>query len=144
MLIANGVSSQFKAKFLFYEEAVDFLNKYKLNLSFKKEKMKNFLENLNYKTDFQKFVDWQKESLENSSDTTFNIKVITSEEKEYLIEMLKSIGQGDTLTEITNLNMHLENVMAKLHESEICMKKYCPLIIKLSFLFGLAIAILLI
>ena len=72
------------------------------------------------------------------------IKALDSEDLPVLEEIVKSIGKLDSKNEITQLDTFLVTVTDRLNKAEADKNKLCPMIIKLSLLFAVGIAILLI
>ena len=144
MLIAHAVSEQYKEKYDFYENLKNFLNKFKLNLSFKQEKIMNFLEKTNSKKTFNIFIKSYKQYIKNNELNLQEIKILTDEEKKQLINIIKNIGNLDAKNEINQINIFLEEIDIKLKNAENDKKKLCPMILKLSLLFAIGIGIILI
>ena len=144
MLIAKAVSEQYKDKFDFYENLCQFLAQFKLNLTFKQEKVIEFLDNLKPKKQFSLFIDDYKYYLNNNELNFDNLTFLDQEEKENLITLIVGIGKHDISTEIEQVNSLIEITKLKKTQAEQDKNKICPLIIKLSLLFAIGLAILLI
>ena len=144
MLIARKVSEQYKDKYDFYCNLHNFLCQFKINLSFKQEKIIEFLNNLTPRKQFKLFIDDYKEYLKTENLNFENLTFLDSEELLILEDIIKNIGKHDVKTEMGQLDSFIENINNKKMQSEQDKNKICPMIIKLSFLFAIGLVILLI
>lgn len=144
MIIAYGLSEQYKEKCDFYSNLKNFLNQFKLNVSFKREKVSEFLKQVNSKKQFKIFIEEYQNYLSKGELNLTRIKALDSEDLPVLEEIVKSIGKLDSKNEITQLDTFLVTVTDRLNKAEADKNKLCPMIIKLSLLFAVGIAILLI
>lgn len=144
MLIAKSLSEQYKDKFDFYDNLKNFLNQYKINIYFKQEKIIEFLNNVKPKKHFKLFIELYKSYLENGELNLSKISLLEHEEIIELEEIIKNLGNHDAQTEINQLDMFLIKIENKTSKALQEKTKLCPMIIKLSFLFSIALAILLI
>lgn len=144
MIIAYSLSEQYKEKCDFYSNLKNFLNQFKLNVSFKREKVSEFLKQVNSKKQFKIFIEEYQNYLSKGELNLTRIKALDSEDLPVLEEIVKSIGKLDSKNEITQLDTFLVTVTDRLNKAEVDKNKLCPMIIKLSLLFAVGIAILLI
>ena len=144
MLIARAVSEQIKDKFDFYVNLKMFLNQFKLNISFKQEKVLNFLNGQTPKKQFKLFIEAYKNYLHGKELDLSNIKVLENEEIEELKYIVTKLGSLDVKNELEQLENFMLSVEEKLKRAQEDKKKICPLIVKLSLLFALALVIILI
>ena len=132
MLIASAVSQQYRDKYDFYFNLKNLLLKYKMNVSFKKEKILNFLNQQNAKKEFKLFIEDYKEYLTTNQLNLENIKLLDSDEKLTLLSILKHLGNYDTENELSQLDNFIYLIDEKLVKAKEEKQKLCPLIIKLS------------
>ena len=144
MLIAHAVSEQYKEKFNFYENLKTFLNQFKINIAFKQEKIIDFLEKTKSKKQFNLFINEYKNYLSTNEINLDQIKILDNDEKNQLENIVKSIGKFDAKNEINQLDMFIVEIDNKLKKAENDKNKLCPMILKLSLLFAIGLAILLI
>ncbi|MBR6779148.1 MAG: hypothetical protein IKM43_03295 [Clostridia bacterium] len=144
MLIAMGVSEQYKDKFDFYSNLKSFLNQFKLNLSFKQEKITDFLKNTQGKKYFKQFVLAYEDYLSTDIINLNKIKVLEQSEATELENIIKNIGKHDAKNEIKQLDTFLLEIDNKLAKAQEDKNKLCPMILKLSLLFAIGLAIILI
>lgn len=144
MLIANAVSEQIKDKYDFYNNLKLFLNQFKINVSFKKDKILNFLNSVKCKKQFNYFIEEYKSYLSTNNIDLNKITILDEEERKELSEIILNLGRYNTENEINQLNNYLETVNLKLNSALEDKKKFCPMIIKLSLLFSIGLAIILI
>ena len=144
MLIAFSVSEQYKDKYDFYKNLKLFLNQLKINISFKQDKLEKFLNEAKPKKNFKIFINSYQNYLKTNNFDTSNLILLENDEKTELANIVKNIGKFDKNNEIYQLDSFLLNIDEKLKTAQENKTKLCPLIIKLSFLFALGLAILLI
>ncbi|MBQ8614963.1 MAG: hypothetical protein IJ415_00110 [Clostridia bacterium] len=144
MLIAYAVSEQYKEKFDFYNNLKTFLQQFKINVSFRQEKITDFLKNIKAKKQFNLFIKEYQNYLKNNEINFKEIKILEEEEKNQLEMIIKNIGKYDAKNEINQLDSFLIEVDEKLKKAEADKNKLCPMILKLSLLFAIGLAILLI
>ena len=144
MLIAYAVSEQYKEKFNFYDNLKKFLMQFKLNISFKQEKITEFLKKSKAKKQFNVFIKEYNTYLKTNNLNLQDIKILDEEEKTQLESIVKSIGSLNAENEIKQIDSFLLEINEKLQNAEADKNKLCPMIIKLSFLFAIGLAIILI
>lgn len=144
MLIAYSLSEQYKEKFDFYSNLKTFLQQFKINVSFRQEKIIDFLNNTKAKKQFNLFINAYKNYLKNNEINFKEIKILEIEEKNQLEMIIRNIGKFDAKNEISQLDSFLIEIDEKLKKAEIDKNKLCPMIIKLSLLFAVGLAILLV
>lgn len=144
MIISFSVAGQYKDRCDFYYNLKLFLNKLKLNLSYKQDKLKDFLKTTNSQKQFKIFINDYDCYLKTGNLNLSNIKILDSDEIIQLETYIKSIGNYDAKNELGQLDtflVEIENKLEKVNEDK---KKLYPIIIKLSFLFAIALGIILI
>lgn len=144
MLIANAISNQYKEKYDFYCNLKSFLNQFKINLSFRQESIVEFLNKTKGKKQFSLFISAYKKYLTTNVLNLDEIKVLEESEKEQLEEIVNNIGNFDAQNERKQVDVFIIEIEENLKKAETNKNKLCPLIIKLSLLFAIALAILLI
>lgn len=144
MLIARAVSEQYKDKYDFYNNLKLFLNQFKINLSYKQDKIIEFLNKTSCKKQFSIFIESYKSYLKNNTLNLDEIKILDDEEKKDLHDIVISIGKHDVKSELSQMESFLQTVDLKLTKAMEDKNKLCPMIIKLSLLFAIGLAILLI
>lgn len=144
MIIAKAIAQQYIDKFEFYNNLKEFIQQLKINISFKKEKIFTFIEKINAKKQFLIFINEYKNYLKNGNLNLNEIKILENEEKNDLIDIIKNIGKYNSENEINQINNFLITINMKLQKAQEDKNKVCPIIIKLSLLFSIGLAILLI
>lgn len=110
------------------------------NLQFENQPIKKFIES-NNKNFFYTFLE---KYLSENVNKTKKIHFLTNEEFDYFCEYVSLLGKSDTDSQLkyfSNQNSFLEE---KTKKTSLELKKYRPMIIKLSFLFGLIFLIIII
>ncbi len=143
MVVAQGVSKQYKEKYALYEALGDFFRQMRLNLGFQKQKIKEILNQTTLKRTNKDIYVAYLEYLEKGTplDLSF-VRLLDITEQEQLTNMLRSLGKNDTLGELKQLDAYDIYLHDKIEHTRRDKDKYCPLITKLSFLFALGLAIL--
>lgn len=142
MLIAKGVANQYKEKNLFYISIMQFLTSYELNIGFKKERIKNLVEKKHSKGQAKILFDEYLGYLKDENELTLEkIKILTDDEKEFLIDLFSKIGTSDYTNEMSQLKVFKSHIQEKIDSTSKDSAKFYPLIMKLSFLFSLGIAL---
>ncbi len=144
MVIAVSVSRQYRQKFEFYSNMKTFLERYKVNVSFKQEKIYDILSAHDGNIQFAPFISAYRDYLK-SGDLNFStIKVLDSEEITEIEGIVKSLGNYDQKNELAQIESFSLTIASRLKKAEEDKMKICPMILKLSFLFAVGVAILLI
>lgn len=143
MIIARAVSEQYKEKYDFYNNLKSFLNQFRINLNFRQDKILNFLNQTKAKKQFSNFILAYKKYCKTNEFNLDVIKILSSEEKKQLENMVKNIGKFDQSSETLQIETFLIEIEEKLKKSEDEKNKLCPMILKLSLLFAIGLAILL-
>ena len=144
MLIAYSVSEQIKDKYDFFNNLKLFLNQFKINVSFRQEKINEFLQKNNSKKQFKLFIEEYSNFLKTGELNLEKIKVLDDDDKDILQDIVKNVGKYDAKNEINQMDSFLATVDVKLVKPNEDKNKLCPMIIKLSLLFAIGLAILLI
>lgn len=144
MIIAYSLSAQIKDKHEFFVSLKSFLQEFKLNLSFKQDKLNEFLATTKSKKQFKEFLESYKNYLKTGEFDLTAIKLLDEEEKTKLKGIFCEIGKSDQKNEIAKIDGFLAQIEQKVEQMSEDRKKLCPLIIKLSLLFAVAVAIILI
>lgn len=144
MLIAFSLSEQYKDRYDFYLNLKQFLAEFKINVAFKQDKLDKFLATRKSQKSFKLFVDAYSNFLKTNQLDLSSLKLLDEVEKQNLTRLILSIGKFDKSNEISQLDGFLLVVEGQLKTAEASKAKMCPMIIKLSLLFALAVAVLLI
>ncbi len=144
MLIAHAVSEQYRDKFDFYYNLKLFLNQFKINISFKQAKVNEFINSIKPRKQFKAFINSYQSYLSGKELDFSEIKVLENQEKEELKDLINRIGKNDAKSELAQTEQFLLSVEEHLKKAEEDKNKLCPMILKLSLLFAIGVAILLI
>ena len=144
MLIAYSVSEQYKDRYDFYNNLKMFLNQFKINISFRQEKINNFLNSITPKKQFKSFIEEYKKYISSGELNLDNVKVLEDEDKVILNDIVKNIGKYDAKNEVQQLDTFLLTVDSRLSKALEDKNKLCRMIIKLALLFAIGLSILLI
>ena len=144
MLIANSLSRQYRDKYDFYYNLQQFLNKFKINLGFIQTKVLDFLNETKPHKEFKVFIEAYKTYIETSNLDLNSIKILENDEKKDLEEIITNTGKLNVDGELNQIDAFLGSVEGKLKLAEENKNKICPMILKLSFLFAIGLAVLLI
>lgn len=143
MIVAQGVCRQYKERCVLFESVNDFFRQMQLNLSFQKQKIKEILEKTSIKKNNREIYTIYLEYLTSGKTLDLSgIKILNEAEQEQISGMLLSLGKNNTESEIKQLEVYEKYLQDKIQSSKQEKEKYCPLIIKLSFLFSVGLVIL--
>ncbi len=145
MLISQGVCNQYRERYAVFEALSEFLRQMRLNLSFQKQKIKEILNRTQIRKTSKEIYTSYLSYLENGTNLDLSfVKVFDQAEQEQITNMLLSLGKNDTSGELQQLNAYENYLKDKLQTAKEERDKRCPLITKLSLLFAIGLAILLI
>lgn len=143
MLVAQGVSKQYKEKYALYEALGDFFRQMRLNLSFQKQKIKEILNQATIKKHNKEIYTAYLNYLDNGKTLDLSeVRILDDTETEQITNMLLSLGKNDASGELKQLDAYDIYLRDKIETTRRDKDKYCPLITKLSFLFAIGLAIL--
>ena len=145
MLISQGVCNQYRERCGLFEAISEFLGQMRLNLTFQKQKIKEILNRATMRKSSKEIYTVYLNYLETgeSFDLSF-VKVLEQSEQEQITNMLLSLGKNDVHGELQQLNAYESYLKDKLQIAREERDKRCPLITKLSLLFAIGLAIVLI
>ncbi len=143
MTVAQGLSKQYRDRYNIYEAINEFFRQMRLNLGFQKQKIKEILNMASIKKTHKDIYLAYLNYLEEGKELNLNfLRVLDDREREYIANMLLSLGKNDTSGEIRQLEAYQIYLQDKISSTKAERDKYCPLITKLSFLFAIGLAIL--
>lgn len=144
MLIAYAVSNQYRDRLDFYTNLTQFLKKFKLNISFRQDKVEQFISETKPRKQFKQFILTYKNYITTGKLNLAEINVLTDEEKSALTNIIINIGRFDANNEIKQTEQFIAEMEDKRKKAEEDKNKLCPLIIKLSLLFAIGLSIVLV
>ena len=125
----------------FFSDFYSFNKRYIECVSFSGDSLKKLL--TEYRSESSDFYRYITEYFENKN-AVFTKKYLNPDELRFLEEYAKDLGRSDYETEKKKANLSLDKINEKKEKSAADEKKYRPLLIKLGFLFGTIIFILII
>ena len=134
------LSQKYKKRKDFYLGFKNFNSKLSTEINFSKNSILKIISELNDDTSFNIEI---KKYIKNSVSYVFMDKYLTSDEVQFFYDYLKNLGVSDSETQLNFLNNINESLAEKCDISEKEYKRYKPLYIKLGFLLGLIIGIIL-
>jgi len=134
----------------FLNELCGFLMFLKSEIKFKNNKIINIFENyynesscIFLKTFLKNYIDTF--NLENKSNELFKgVDFLKNEEKEKITNFINFLGKKDLLTQVEEIDIFQQDLLVMVKKIEEDCKKYCPLYLKLGFVFGLFICLIII
>ena len=139
-LIGLLLSVKYTERKKFYADFYSFNKRYIECVSFSGDSLKKLLSENNASSDFYEYM----RAFAEDKTTVFKKKYLSADESAFLYEYAATLGRGDYETEKTKANVSLEKIKERKEKSVDDEKKYKPLLIKLGFLFGAIVFILLI
>ena len=134
------LSQKYKKRKDFYLGFKNFNSKLSTEINFTKNSMVKIISELNDDTLFNLEI---KKYIKNSVSYIFMDKYLTNDEVQFFYDYLKNLGVSDSETQLNFLNNINESLVEKCELTEKEYKRYKPLYIKLGFLLGLIIGIIL-
>lgn len=131
-------SSKFSDRQVFYLDFLNFNKKLKQEVAFKQSTILTIVNKLNNNSDFN----ITTKDFFSKNELNFNKKYLTEEEKNYFYDYLREIGKTEKNYQIEYLNATNETLTLKQKACEEDAKKYKKLYIKIGFLIGLILLIL--
>lgn len=139
MFIAKQVSKQYKDRYEAYCDILRFIQDYQLNIGFKKEKIRSLTSKYTDKTNV---LGCYNKYLSSGIFDLGSVKLLTDEEKNQIKDYFEKFGNGDYETESGLIKITKSYIEEKIVETKKMKDKWCPMIIKLTFLFSIGLAIL--
>ena len=139
--VGKMLSKKYVVRDMFFKELLDFLNLLKSNISFKKMKVEEIYNNFfEGEPKFKNLFEEMKSSgqITNSKQFWF----LKNEEKKTLESFLKTLGTGNDVTEMQNIENYISSLKDKIHDAEDNRKKNESIIYKVSLAVGAVICIL--
>ena len=140
--IGYRMSSKYSEKRKFYNSFSSFNKKLLYEVTFTKNSLVRILKNYNEKND--DFICVLKNKyLLNAKQPAIKYKYLADDENEFFMQYVESIGTGDSESQsvfLTGADKYLDNRLSSSTENE---KKYKSLYIKLGFMTGLVVFIIL-
>lgn len=137
-LIGFLLGGKYSDKLQFYQDFCEFNDRLKLEISFKQTTLLKILENEKRRSDFYLAI---KDYII-FKEKKFDKKYIDAHEKEFFLSYLSNIGTSDKNSELKYLENATNIIYAEHNKIKIEEKKYRTLYIKLGFLIGLMLFIL--
>jgi hypothetical protein len=133
-------SKKYTERKVFYNDFNEFNNSVKNEINYSQNTIMTILsKNNEQKSDFY----ITTKSFFDKGDISFEKKYISKDEKNFFIDYLKTIGNGDRITQTKFVESASEQLKDKLKSAENDEKKYKKTYIKLGFLIGLISLIIL-
>ena len=147
--VGYGISKYFSNRKAFFSDLVLMMDKLRLDISFSKEKIGDIVSNFSaLSKPFQKL---QSNFLQMLKDNEFNqdvllreINILKEEEKNSIILFFKSLGRFDVENQTKQIVSFTDEFKRYENESAIQKQKYSSLFIKLGFIIGVLISLLVI
>ena len=121
----------------FFDDFVEFLTRYSLNLSYKQDSLPEVIKNFGEERsgDFSLFI--------REAHETNNLDYLKPEERKFVENAILSLGNADQITEENKVSGLLTQSVELQKKIKSYKDKYAGIYIKLSFLVGLLLVILL-
>lgn len=130
-------------KYSFYCQLQQFIEKLDINIAFQKNKLADIIKSTNAENQFVDFVSQYSEYISKNTEPNFDkLKVLDDNEKNTLTSIIKNIGRNDVENELKQINFFKNFANDGVLKAKVEKEKKVPLILKLSFMFGLLLSIL--
>lgn len=143
MLVAREMTKYYLDKYSFYCQLQQFIEKLDINIAFQKNKLADIIKSTNAENQFVDFVSQYSEYISKNTEPNFDkLKVLDDNEKNTLTSIIKNIGRNDVENELKQINFFKNFANDGVLKAKVEKEKKVPLILKLSFMFGLLLSIL--
>lgn len=143
MLVAHEMTKYYLDKYSFYCQLLQFIEKLDINIAFQKNKLADIIKSTNAENQFVDFLSQYSEYISKNKEPNFEkLKVLDDTEKNTLISIIKNIGRNDVENELKQINYFKNFANDGVVKAKVEKEKKVPLILKLSFMFGLLLSIL--
>lgn len=144
LLVCVMIGYRYSGRFSERKKEFEFLKKFnsriKREVAFSKVSLVHLVKNIDSRC---AVADYLKKYFIDRTDNIEEVKVLNNDEKEFLSDYVKKLGQGDSASQkefLTEAGVTIDGYLACCVEKE---KQYGPLCLKLGLLFGLIILIIL-
>ena len=143
-------AKKYRKRKLFFAQFKEFNERFLSEVSYYRRPIGEFASKYSYKGEFQNFLQNFFEEIDelsqsNQRDITFDgCDFLTSEDKNLIEDYFKMLGKGDSVSQKTYFSAVKERIIKFCTEAENEYKRYGDLYVKLGFLCGLLILILII
>ena len=138
LFIGYCMSGKYHFRSIFFSDFLSFNTLLTQEIAFKQTTIVNIIKNQSVKNDFYYLLN----KYISNEIKDFNIQYLTTQEKNFALEYFEKIGRFDKETQLEYLNNVNKIIIEKQQASSLDEKKYNALYIKLSFLIGLILLII--
>lgn len=128
----------------FYTRLSEFNIRFLSELSYRKRPIKTFLDECEYKGPFREVLEEYKRSLSGEETDFLSFRFLSKEESLFLTDYFSMLGKGDSVSQKNYFTAENARIEQYLKEADLNAKRYGDLYVKLGFLLGLAILILIV
>lgn len=144
-LVGRLITKKYVDRDKFYNELVAFVNKLKNNINFRCLPIESIFSDYIKSSSYQKeFTILKNISLNHITYDNFQISYLKTEEKKLIYEFFVSLGDGNNIVELNQIESFLQDITKISNESKEIRKKNEGLIYKLSIAIGVVICILIV
>lgn len=142
--IGFTIRSQLSERHKFYKDVLNLINQFMVNLNFYKNSVEDFLENYKTDSELKKIIEYYISSKFKGEEALLNVKYITKEEVNMVLNCFNQLGGTDSENQETLLKGFENDVLNLCNETKEELSKYGTMAFKLSAIVGLLTVILLI
>ena len=135
----------------FFTQLYTFNERFLNEIAYYRRPINEFAAQFNYKGEFALLLDTYFENVKNGDSTLpldlkndANFSFLNDEEKNEIADYFYTLGKGDSASQKTYFSSRKESLAKRQTEADTIAKKYVDLYVKLGFLFGLFLLIILI
>ncbi len=143
------LSGKYRKRKLFFVQLKEFNERFLSEVSYYRRPLREFCSQYDYKGEFQNFLAKYFEEIDEISHSEKNIdfsgcEFLAQEDKNVISDYLKMLGKGDSSSQKAYFSASKDRLSKLCLEAEQAYKKYGDLYVKLGFLCGLLLLILMI
>ena len=144
------LTKKYRKRKRFFAEMKEFNERFISEISYYRRPLADFFSAYSYKGEFNEFFNEYFQSVKNDDGNACKIRelerldFLTSEEKSVVEDYFLMLGKGDSASQKAYFSAMKERIQKMYTEAETAYKKYGDLYVKLGFLCGLLILILIV
>lgn len=144
VMLAWLLTRKYRLRMMFYYNLHLFNERLVNEVSYTKIPLPAFMEKYTFSGDFKRMLEVKRDARFDNGDEGCNMDYLSEDERKFLGDYFRMIGKSDAASQRTYLSAMREEITEKKQKSEELYRKYFSLYIKLGFLAGLILVVLIV
>ncbi len=144
VLLAWLLTRKYRLRMQFYYNLNLFNERLVNEVSYTKIPLPAFMEKYTFNGDFRRMLEVKRDARFDNGDEGCDMDYLSEDERKFLGDYFRMIGKSDAASQKTYLSAMREEIADKKQKSEELYRKYFSLYIKLGFLAGLILVVLIV